>query len=330
MKSTRGKFPLLPIAAVGGAIAAVAAVNTWLSWNAGALESSLPGKGRFYHWQRGPDVFNIYYKVAGEGKPVVLIHGVDSAASSEEMRPVAEGLQGKRKVFALDLLGFGVSDRPNRGYSRWDYLDLIEDFLRDVVAEPAAVIATGLSAAYAVTVASRSPELISNLVLICPTGLERLADVAPEQQQQIGALLRVPILGSAFYNLLSSRAALSYFLKGRTYGNPELVTDEVLAGYYRTTHQDGARHAPSAFLSGALNLSIRETYPELTQPVFIVWGREAQTTPVSDANLFIRSRPKSRLKVLDGCGLLPHVERPAEFLAVADQALAMVPEGDRT
>lgn len=325
MGRLRLRVPWLPMAAVGGVITAVAAVNTWLSWRAGVLESALPGKGRFYHWQRGADVYNIFYKVAGEGKPVVLIHGIDTAASSAEMRGVAEGLKESNTVYAMDLLGFGLSDRPNRSYTPWDYLDLIEDFLRNVVGQPAAVVATGLSAAYAVTVASRSPELITNLLLICPTGLERLADTAPEQQQQIGGLLRAPVLGSALYNLLSSRAVLNYFLKERTFANPELVSEELLAEYYRTTHQDGARYAPAAFLGGALNLSIRETYPELTQPVFIVWGREAQTTPVSDANLFIRSRPTSRLKVLDSCGLLPQVERPEEFLAVARQALATVP-----
>ncbi|MGH7860620.1 MAG: alpha/beta fold hydrolase, partial [Candidatus Dormibacteraceae bacterium] len=68
-------------------------------------------------------------------------------------------------------------------------------------------------------------------------------------------------------------------------------------------------------------LSVRDSFPTLEQPVQIVWGREAKITPVSDANLFIRARPQTRLKVFDRCGLLPHDERPEEFLELAQGAL---------
>src|SRR5262249_37096778 len=130
-----------------------------------------------------------------------------------------------------------------------------------------------------------------------------------------------PILGSALFNLLVSRASLRYFLRERTYANPELVTDAVIDAYYHTSHQPGARHAPAAFVGGALNHSIREPYPRLSQPVWIAWGRAAQFTPVSDANQFIQTRHLSQLKVFDGCGLLPHGERPEEFLAYVEQML---------
>lgn len=317
----RWRLPLLSLVAAGGVVAGVGALNTWLSWRAGALENQLEGKGRFYHWLRGAEVYNIFYSVAGEGSPVVLLHGIDAAASSYEMRHVFAGLRETHTVYALDLLGFGLSDRPGRTYTTWDYLDLIEDFLRNVVQGPAAVVASGLTAAYAVTIAARSPDLVNTLALICPTGLERLADTAPAIQQRLGGLLRRPILGSSLFNLLVSRAALGYFLKERTYADSPAVTPEVLDAYYRTSHQDGARHAPAAFLSGALNLSIRKTYPALRQPVIILWGREARVIPVTDANRFIHARPQSRLQVIDGAGLLPHVERPEEVLPIIEATL---------
>jgi pimeloyl-ACP methyl ester carboxylesterase len=309
---------MVGVAALGAAVAGLGALNTALSWQAGPLESALTGSRRFYHWPRGADLYNVFYQVTGEGAPVVLIHGLDAAASSYEMRQVFAGLAAQHQVYALDLLGYGLSDRPNRTYLPRDYLDLIEDFLRDVVQQPAAVVASSLSAAYAVTVAARSPELVRALVLICPTGLQRLADPPADWQVRLGALLRRPVLGSALFNLLVSREALRYFLAERSYANPKLVTPAMLDAYYRTSHQDGARYAPAAFVGGALNLSIRETYPGLTQPVQIVWGREAQVTPVSDANLFIQARATSKLKVFEQCGLLLHDERPADFLALVE------------
>jgi pimeloyl-ACP methyl ester carboxylesterase len=288
----------------------------------------LPGASSFYHWPRDGQAHNVFYKVAGDGAPILLVHGIDAAASSYEMRHAFAGLVQSHRVYALDLLGFGLSDRPARRYTPADYLDLLEDFLRDIVQQPAAIIASSLAAAYAVSVAARAAERVTSLLLICPTGLQRLADAPEDWQRLVGRSLRLPILGSTLFNLLVSRVNLRYFLAERTYADPALVTPDMLDAYYCTSHQVGARHAPAAFVGGELNLSIREGYPALPQPIFIVWGREAKITPVSDANLFIRSRPTTRLKVLDRCGLLPHDERPAEFLAIARQFLsASAPTG---
>lgn len=310
------------LALAGGAVAGLGALNTWLSWRAGPLESSLPGQSRFYHWIRNGELYNIFYKVNGDGSPVVLVHGINAAASSEEMRASFTGLSQSHRVYAIDLLGFGLSDRPGRAYTASDYVDLIDDFLRDVVQQPAAIIASSLSAAYAIAVAAHAPERVTALILICPTGLQRLADPPQTRQRLVGQVLRLPVLGSALFNLLVARPMLRYFLVERTYADPGRVTEKLLDAYSCTSHQDGARYAPAAFLGGALNLSVRETYPSLAQPVQIVWGREAKVTPVSDANLFIRARPASRLKVFDRAGLLPHDECADEFLELARLVLS--------
>jgi pimeloyl-ACP methyl ester carboxylesterase len=185
-------------------------------------------------------------------------------------------------------------------------------------------VASSLGAAYAVTVADRAPELVAALLLFCPTGLEALAEPPTAGQRAAGALLGLPILGSALFNLLVSRPSLRYFLAERTYADPALVTEALVDRYWCTGHQDGARHAPAAFVGGALNLSIRDTYPRLTQRVYVAWGRDAQITPVSHANLFIQLRRASHLKVFDRCGLLPHDERPEEFVAFLESLLAEV------
>src|SRR5262249_40394445 len=144
----------------------------WLSWRVGVLESVLGGKDRFFYWRRGRDVYNVFYKVAeGEGAPVVLVHGVDAAAASYEMKGGFAELRGERPLYALDLLGFGPSDRPALGYVAADYVDLIDAFLGEVVRQSAMVVARSLSAAYAVSVAARSTERVAALLLICPTGL---------------------------------------------------------------------------------------------------------------------------------------------------------------
>jgi pimeloyl-ACP methyl ester carboxylesterase len=318
------------LAVAGVGLAGVAAVNTWLSWRVGAPENTLPGEPRFYHWRRGVRVFNVFYAKdeRGAGAPIVLVHGIDAAASSAEWRDVFASLAGKRPVYAPDLLGFGLSDRPSRRYTAAEYVELLDDFIEEVVERPAVVVASSLSAAYAVGVAARSPERVAALLLVCPTGLQRFNQPPTRAQRLVEGFLRLPILGSAAFNLLVSRASIAYFLKERAYGNPKLVTAQIVDQAYRSSHQPGARHAPAAFLGGSLNLDLREVYPALRHPVWIAWGRQARFTPLSDANLFLRTRLGTRLKVFDQPGLLPHAETPAEFGAYLEELLDELGEKD--
>lgn len=316
---------LLALAGLG--IGGLAAVNTWLSWRVGPLENGLGGEPRFYHWRRGYDVYNVFYAQdeRGGGPPVVLVHGIDAAASGAEWRRVFPALAGQRPVYAPDLLGFGRSDRPARRYTAAEYVELLDELLREVVQRPAVVVASSLSAAYAVAVAQRAPERVAALLLVCPTGLEHLSEPPSRAKRLLEAFLRLPVLGSAAFNLLVSRASIAYFLEERTYAEPANVTEATIDESYRAAHQDGARYAPAAFIGGSLNLDLRPIYPRLGQPVWLAWGRAAQFTPLSDANQFLRENPRARLQVFDRSGLLPHVEQPEEFLAYLEQVLNAFP-----
>ncbi len=110
------------------------------------------------------------YTTLGEGPPIVLIHGVHAAASTFEMDKIFEPLARGHTVYALDLIGFGKSERPAAAYSGELYADLVGDFLAEVVREPAIVLGSSLGAAYAVAAAGQRPELVRALILISPTG----------------------------------------------------------------------------------------------------------------------------------------------------------------
>ena len=110
----------------------------------------------------------MFYEVKGdrEAKPVVLIHGFGPGASSYEWRKNIEALSEQFRVYALDLLGFGLSDRPAIDYDAETYIDLLIDFIREVVGKPAIVIAHGLTSAYVIEAAYRRPQLFEHLVLV--------------------------------------------------------------------------------------------------------------------------------------------------------------------
>ena len=119
--------------------------------------------------------------------PMLMVHGVRVSASNYEFRKNFEFFtQVGYRVYALDLLGFGLSDRPAITYTNEVYVALIRDFVRDVIDQKTHVMASGLSAAFMIVAADRHPELFGSLILIEPIGITQnhykvpiVSDVAP-------------------------------------------------------------------------------------------------------------------------------------------------------
>lgn len=317
-KGSRG-WQMAALAAASGA-GALAAFNFFSGLAGNQPVSALGGEHERYAWEHG----DIWYTVKGQGEPLVLVHGVYAGASSYEYRRVFDLLARDFRVYAFDLLGFGLSARPSIVYTSELYEQLIRDFVREVVGgadHPAAVIASTLGAAFTIRSAAEGPALFSRLVLIEPTGLENLANARDTVGRRLAlAILRAPLVGEGVYNIISSRPSLRYFLRAQTYGDPSMVTDEMVAHYYDVTHQPGGRYAAASFLSGWLNTPVSAVYPLLEQPILLCWGKDARFTPLENARAFRLGNPRAELRVFD-CGGLPQDEQPAEFAREAGRWL---------
>ncbi len=270
---------------------------------------------QFYHWRN----YRVAYYTAGSGSPILLIHSINAAASSFEMRRPFATLRSDHQVFALDFLGFGGSDHPKRAYSADDYIDLIGDFAREVVGKGAVVIASSLGAAYTIRAAARDPDLFGPLTLICPTGIRNLAQ--PQQPGWSYDVLAGP-LGDLIFRALASRPSIAFFLRTQSYYDPAVVDDHLIEGFYRAAYQAGAKWAPICFLTGLLNCDVREAFAQLRQPILLVWGRYADLTPLRSADAFLARNPRARLAVVENARLSVQDERPAEFIHLVQEFLA--------
>ena len=301
------------VAASVGAAGAVALGNWLTGLGVGEPEAPMSGETGFYPWTQGA----VRYTVKGRGEPLALIHGIYPGASSFEYRKIFDQLAERYRVFALDLLGFGQSGRPAIDYTPALYVELIEDFLRQVVGatdHPAHVIASGMSAAYVIMAAARNPAYFSGLVLIEPVGLP--GEARPVGRLALGArraLLRSPLIGEGLYNLSVSRLGLRLRLGNSAYSGAHRLSDDILDQYYILAHQPGARYAPADALAGALAAPISATFAGLTIPTLLVWGRHDASAPVSRARAFQELRPGLELRIFPTGGM-PQEEEPDAFL----------------
>ena len=271
-------------------------------------ESVLPGDAHLYRWRLG----YISYKTLGDpaAPALALLHTPALGASSHEMRKIAGTLAQHYHVYALDLPGFGLSDRPAIDYSAQIYSDMLRDFLAEVIGQPVTLLASGLSCNYAVVVAASNPDLCARLVLISPYALSGAARVP----DALGRLVALPPLAFILYPLLCGRQALRGLLAARHHLNVRAVAASDIDQLYATTHQFGAEHAPLALIAGRLDSDATREFAALTQPMLIMWGARAfQDALPAAGEQHIPTQ--AQFVFVPDAGLFVHEEAPAEVVA---------------
>jgi pimeloyl-ACP methyl ester carboxylesterase len=258
----------------------------------------------------------------GAGAPLLLVHSINAAGSAYEVKPIFERLVGSRQVYAVDLPGFGFSDRSKRQYSPRLYTDAIHDMLGVIAKDgngdkPIDALAVSLGSEFLARAAVERPERFRTLTLVTPTGFSRgsehLRGRAGETREVPGLyrFFTFPLWSHAIYDLLVSKPSIRYFLR-KTFGSDNY--DEGLAAYdYLTAHQPGAKNAPYAFVSGKLfSKDIRAIYERLGLPVWMPHGTRGDFGDFSEAG-WTRLRPNWIVTPYD-TGALPHFEKPEEFM----------------
>ncbi len=308
----------------GAAIGAAALANAVIFYKTPPLTSKLEGGEIRYFPTPDGDVF---YKKAGDGPPLLLIHSIGAGCSSAEWEAVWHALAEKYTVYALDLLGFGKSDKPSLLYTAENYITLIDDFCRQVIKVgdgrgECDVIASSLSAAYVIALSQRDPSIFRRLVLVCPTGIEELATEPTSTSRAVRRLLKTPVLGTTLFNVIASKAGIKNYLTSRIFANPSRVTPEMVETYHVAAHQPGGENVLPSFLSGFLNINIADEFKDVVDLPLIVWGRQSVETPIGEAEAFVRINPNAKLEVIEDSGALPHVEQPEAFLTAVRPFLA--------
>lgn len=298
-------------AALGAAVAAVglAVLNKRLESSGGELVNVLGGETRYYRWRDR----DLAYTVAGEGEPLLMVHGIYAGASSFEFRKNFDALAESFRVYALDLLGCGLSEKPRRRCGPEDVTAQIEDFAREEIGAPSHLIASSLTAALAMPAAVRSPRTFKKLVLICPTGYTTLDRPSGLLGDALYGLLLAPVVGDSLYHAVVSRSGIRYYLERMAYHDPGLVTEDLVENYRRVGHQPGAKYLPAAFISGKLNQGAADYWPRVPHKTLVCWGREAKTPPATEIQEFVRRNPRSEPRVFKEAALLPHDERAETF-----------------
>jgi pimeloyl-ACP methyl ester carboxylesterase len=323
------KSSILGTGVKGLASASLAVAGGWILYSNLAIDhevtlpDALPAERKVYLSNASGQLSYYLNRVEG-GRPLVLIHSINAAASAYEMRPLFLRYHSRRPVFALDLPGFGFSSRQKRIYSPALYEAAVLDFLQTQVGEPADVVALSLGSEFAARAALVAPERFSSLTLISPTGFSQRQDKrGPQAASRSGSsdfihpLFSLPVWARPFYDLLTTRTSIKYFLEQSFVG---AVPQDLIDYAYATAHQPDAEHAPLYFLSGKLftpNIR-RNVYERLQVPTLVLYDRDNFTSFETLPELLSMNKSWQGVRLVPTLGM-PHFERTEDVSEVLDR-----------
>ena len=277
--------------------------------------------GRLTYYAAGPEA-------ESHVPPLLLVHSINAAGSAYEIKPLYEHYRQNRTVYALELPGFGHSERGKREYSVRVMTDAILRCVGEIQdvhgRSPIDALAVSLSSEFLARAVTETPLRFRTLALVSPTGFRSRDKTTKWRDGTRGmpglhAFFECPLWSEAFFRLLTSRAGIRYFLR-KTWGSPDI--DEGLAEYdYLTTHQPGAQHAPYYFVSGFLfSQDALRIYQSLTLPVWMSHGERGDFVDYSNKTV-VEGRANWTIEVFK-TGAMPHFEAREAFIRSYDAFLA--------
>ncbi|QIZ70298.1 alpha/beta fold hydrolase [Oxynema aestuarii] len=257
----------------------------------------------------------IQYTVKGSGRPLVLIHGF-GASIGHWRKNIGVLAGGGYRVFALDLLGFGGSDKAAIAYSLELWEELIGDFWREQVREPAVFVGNSIGALLSLMTVANSPEKSLGGVLInCAGGLnhrpEELYFPLRVVMGTFTKLVSSPTFGPFIFNRIRQKHRIRNTLR-QVYGNREAVTEELVELLYRPSCDPGAQSVFASILTAPPGEPPATFLDKVDRPLLVLWGEDDPWTPIAGSQVFQDRRESLPLEFISipKTGHCPHDERP--------------------
>ncbi|WP_373539467.1 alpha/beta fold hydrolase [Chamaesiphon sp.] len=232
------------------------------------------------------------------GVPIVFLHGFDS--SIFEFRRIVPIIASHQEVWAIDLLGFGFTERLlNCPFSKDSIRTHLSAFWQTQIQQPIILVGVSMGGAAAIEFTLNNPEAVHKLVLIDSAGFT--------QPPALGKFLIQPLGNLATKFLSSPKVRKS--VSEKAYFDRSFVTADAQTCAAIHLEMPNWREALIAFTRSGGYGYLLDRLSEIYQETLIVWGKHDRILGTKAAQSFIDNLPKARLEWIDNCGHVPHLEQ---------------------
>jgi pimeloyl-ACP methyl ester carboxylesterase len=269
-----------------------------IEWNSSLTPQTVQIKGH-----------TIFYIVKGEGEPLILIHGYGAGMWVWEKQ--IDFLSQFYRVYALDLIGHGFSDRPKIPYTPEAYIHFLRDFMDGIGIEKTTLIGNSMGGGIAWAMATLFPERVNRLILIDCVPPDVLDQVRNESFRTLVAIKDMPFLPYLVF-LSRKKRSIKWILQ-ECVSDIKQITPQVLNRQWQLSKIRGSTWVLySTFKNAKEALKLKDYLSQIYQPTLLLWGERDLIFPPSAGEGLHRAIKGSKFQMIEKSGHIPMWETPKE------------------
>lgn len=268
-----------------------------------------------YDWRFG----SVCYKKQGHGKPLLLIHDMLPGSSAFEWHEIASSLSLSHTVYTIELLGFGRSDKPSITYTNYLYVQLLTDFIKNVIGKRTDIIAAGSSSSIAIMTCFNDSSLFDRIMLLNPDSILKTNQIPTKRAKVLKFLIELPVIGTFTYNIMVSRPILKKEFKNYYLKKTSTYTKQMEDAYHEAAHLGNsvARYIFSSIQGNYTNISISHKLCQIDNSIFIVGGEKEKDIEQTISD-YTELNPATEYFIIENSKHLPQLEQPKELIKLCN------------
>ena len=281
------------------------------------------GSQRDWVWRGWQTRYTYVRSLQKTSTPLILLHGFGTSIG--HWRNNLTVLGASHTVYALDMLGFGASEKPVINYGVELWVEQVYDFWRTFINTPVVLVGNSTGSLVTLAISATYPEMVAGIAMLSLPDLSVREESVPKFIRPIVSRLESLVASKLLLKTVFravNRPGIVKKWAAMAYSNPEAVTDELVDILLAPAQDRGSANAFAGILKAMVGAGfapkVKNVLPNLKVPILLIWGQQDRMVPHSFARQFADYNPQyAQLVSLENVGHCPHDECPD----VVNQAL---------
>ena len=268
-------------------------------------------ENHYYEWRFG----KIRYQKKGSGAPLLLVHDLTVGSSNYEYNRLINNLTEEHEVYSIDLLGYGLSDKPAITYTNNLYEQLISDFIKNVIKRKTSVVVTGESAPFVMMACHNNPDILNKLICINPQNLYLQNQIPSKQTKLMKLFLESPILGTFTYHILTNRHSMEETFRTEYFCHSDEIKEKYIYNYLEAAYTGNyySKYAFASYVGKYMNMNILHELKVINNCILMIGGEKEKDIKTTIENYKYYNAAIEEVYIPD-TKHLPQLEAPDEVL----------------
>lgn len=229
-------------------------------------------ENRYYEWRFG----KIRYQKKGSGSPLLLIHDLTVGSSNYEYHRLINNLTQKHLIYSIDLLGYGLSDKPSMTYTNNLYEQLVSDFIKNVIGRKTSVVVTGESVPFVIMACHNNPDIFNKIICINPQSLYLQNQIPSKQTNLLKLLFETPVLGTFIYHILTNKYTIERSFREYYFCHSGEVKEKYIYNYLEAAHLGNynAKYSFASYVGKYMNMNIVHELKGINNSILMIGGEQ--------------------------------------------------------